>query len=46
MELKKTVATLFKRFDYRRVYENGDAEIREGFHYKVQELLVLISRRT
>ncbi len=45
MELKKTVATLFRRFEYRRVFEDDGVEIREGFHYKVQELPVFIRRR-
>ncbi|KAJ4373090.1 hypothetical protein N0V83_003381 [Neocucurbitaria cava] len=45
MELKKTVATLFRRFDYRHVYPEKDTFIREGFHLKCQELPVFISRR-
>ena len=45
MELKKTVATLFRRFEYRHVYPETDTYIREGFHLKCQELPVFISRR-
>jgi benzoate 4-monooxygenase len=45
MELKKTVATLFRRFDYRRVFPDDGLEIREGFHYKVQEMPVFIRHR-
>ncbi|KAG0649869.1 Cytochrome P450 53 [Hyphodiscus hymeniophilus] len=46
MELKKTVATLFRRFEYRRIFPDDGSEIREGFHFKVQELPVFIHRRT
>lgn len=45
MELKKTVATLFRRFEYRRVFPDDGLEIREGFHFKVQELPVFVHRR-
>jgi benzoate 4-monooxygenase len=45
MELKKTVATLFRRFEYRRVFPDDNPEIREGFHFKVQELPVFIRQR-
>ncbi|KAJ9142647.1 putative Cytochrome P450 benzoate 4-monooxygenase [Pleurostoma richardsiae] len=45
MELKKTVATIFRRFEYRHVYPEKDSYIREGFHLKCQELLVFVSRR-
>lgn len=45
MELKKTVATLFRRFEYRHVYPEKDNYIREGFHLKCQVLPVFISRR-
>jgi len=45
MELKKTVATLFRRFEYRRVYPK-ETYIREGFHLKCQELPVFVSKRT
>lgn len=45
MELKKTVATLFRKFEYRSVFPDDELEIREGFHYKVQELLVFIKKR-
>ena len=46
MELKKTVATIFRRFDYRRIYPERETPIREGFHLKCQELPVFVSRRT
>lgn len=46
MELKKTVATLFRRFEYRLVFPERDAHVREGFHLKCQELPVFIRRRT
>jgi benzoate 4-monooxygenase len=46
MELKKTVATLFRRFEYRLIYPDKDSWIREGFHLKCQELPVFIRRRT
>jgi len=46
MELKKTVATLFRRFEYRRVYPEKETYIREGFHLKCQELPVFVSKRT
>lgn len=45
MELKKTFATLFRRFDYRPVYPERETTIREGFHLKCTELPVFISRR-
>lgn len=45
MELKKTVATIFRRFEYRHIYPNKETFIREGFHLKCQELPVFISRR-
>ncbi|KAF8859367.1 cytochrome P450 [Acephala macrosclerotiorum] len=46
MELKKTVATLFRRFEYRQVFQDDGSEIREGFHYKVQELPVFVHKRS
>jgi len=46
MELKKTVATLFRRFEYRRVFPDDGSEIREGFHFKVQELPVFVHKRS
>lgn len=46
MELKKTVATLFRRFDYRHIYPEQDTWIREGFHLKCQELPVFVRERT
>lgn len=45
MELKKTVATLFRQFEYRHVYPERETFIREGFHLKCQELPVFISKR-
>ena len=45
MELKKTVATLFRRFQYRHVYPEMESYIREGFHLKCQLLPVFVSRR-
>jgi benzoate 4-monooxygenase len=45
MELKKTVATIFRRFEYRHIYPEKDTSIREGFHLKCQELPVFVSRR-
>lgn len=45
MELKKTVATLFRRFSYRPVYPEKDSYIREGFHFKVQQLPVFVKQR-
>jgi benzoate 4-monooxygenase len=45
MELQKTVATLFRRFEYRRVFPDDGSEIREGFHFKVQELPVFVRQR-
>lgn len=45
MELKKIVATLFRKFEYRRVFPDEGLEIREGFHYKVQKLPVFIKER-
>lgn len=45
MELKKTVATLFRRFEYAPIYPETKTYIREGFHLKCQELFVFISRR-
>lgn len=45
MELKKTVATLFRRFEYRHVFPERNTFIREGFHLKCQELPVFISKR-
>ncbi|KKY25063.1 putative benzoate 4-monooxygenase [Phaeomoniella chlamydospora] len=45
MELKKTVSTLFRRFDYRLVYPEMETWIREGFHLKCQELFVVIRKR-
>jgi benzoate 4-monooxygenase len=46
MELKKTVATLFRLFEYRLIYPEKDSHIREGFHFKCQELPVFVRRRT
>ncbi|KAJ9354843.1 hypothetical protein DTO027B9_4559 [Paecilomyces variotii] len=45
MELKKTVATIFRRFNYRHIYPEKESYIREGFHLKCQKLPVFISRR-
>ncbi|KAL1880980.1 hypothetical protein Plec18167_003520 [Paecilomyces lecythidis] len=45
MELKKTVATIFRRFNYRHIYPEKETYIREGFHLKCQQLPVFISRR-
>ncbi|KIX06218.1 uncharacterized protein Z518_04193 [Rhinocladiella mackenziei CBS 650.93] len=45
MELKKTVATLFRRFEYRHAFPEKETYIREGFHLKCQELPVFIRRR-
>lgn len=45
MELKKTVATLFRRFQYRHINPHQDSHIREGFHLKCQTLPVFIARR-
>jgi hypothetical protein len=46
MELKKTVSTLFRRFEIRPVYPEREPYIREGFHNKCDEALIFISRRT
>ncbi|KAK4939797.1 hypothetical protein LTR10_019970 [Elasticomyces elasticus] len=46
MELKKTVATLFRLFEYRVVFPEKESHIREGFHLKCQELPVFVRRRT
>ncbi|KAI1616058.1 cytochrome P450 3A3 [Exophiala viscosa] len=46
MELKKTVATVFRRFEYRLIYPDRESWLREGFHLKCQELPVFIRRRT
>nr|KAK5442115.1 hypothetical protein LTR18_005967 [Exophiala xenobiotica] len=46
MELKKTVATLFRLFEYRLIYPEKDSHIREGFHLKCQELPVFVRKRT
>jgi benzoate 4-monooxygenase len=46
MELEKTVATLFRRFEYRRVFPDDGSEIREGFYFRVQELPVFIHKRS
>ncbi|KAH8669187.1 cytochrome P450 [Xylariales sp. PMI_506] len=45
MELKKTFATIFRRFDYRPVYSERETLIREGFHLKCVELPVFITQR-
>lgn len=45
MELKKTVATLFRRFEYHLLYPERETWIREGFHLKCQELPVFIRER-
>ena len=45
MELKKTVATLLRRFENRRVFPDDGSDIREGFYFKVQELSVFIHNR-
>ncbi|KAF7553552.1 hypothetical protein G7Z17_g3566 [Cylindrodendrum hubeiense] len=45
MELKKTFATIFRRFDYRPVYPEKETPIREGFHLKCVKLPVFISQR-
>ncbi|KAF2653764.1 cytochrome P450 [Lophiostoma macrostomum CBS 122681] len=45
MELKKVVATNFRRFQYRHVYPEKETYIREGFHLKCQELPMFVSRR-
>lgn len=45
MELKKTVATIFRRFEYRHIYPEKETWVREGFHLKCQALPVFISKR-
>ncbi|RDW75545.1 hypothetical protein BP6252_06687 [Coleophoma cylindrospora] len=45
MELKKTVATMFRRYDYRLVHENEKTLFREGFHLKCPKLELFVSRR-
>ncbi|KAJ5217937.1 cytochrome P450 monooxygenase pc-bph [Penicillium cinerascens] len=45
MEVKKTVATLFRRFSLRAVYPDRQPCIREGFHNKCDESFVFMSRR-
>ncbi|KAI9159087.1 Benzoate 4-monooxygenase [Paramyrothecium foliicola] len=44
MELKKTFATLFRRFNYRPINPEKETVLREGFHLKCTELPVYISQ--
>jgi len=45
MELKKSVASFVRRFDFRRVFPYHETELREGFHIKAQGLYLFIKQR-
>jgi hypothetical protein len=45
MELKKSVASIVRSFDIRRVRPYEKTELREGFATKAHELIVYLSRR-